>query len=177
MFPLPPFVPTAPLHKTDPWDRFHSQPEVTTHQQIPLTTPNKQLPLLPGESIRSYAAYDLTGTLPAEYETVLNAAAEVVGVRARDIGKVVENIEGRLGKVKRARSRSGSRSRPGSRAQSRGGTSRPPSRAGERGERGVRGAITGRGGTESEVGERNGVEGGGTLSRTSSLRKKRMSTQ
>ena len=150
---------------------------MTTHQQIPSNTPNKQLPLLPGESIRSYAAYDLTGTLPPDYEIVLRAAAEVVGVRPRYVGKVVENIEVRLGKVKRARSRSGSRSRHGSRAQSRGGTSRPPSRAGDRGENGTKGGRLGPRGTESERGESSAIEGSVTPSRAASLRAKRLSTQ
>lgn len=169
-----------------------------------MATPNKQLPLLPGENIRSYAAYDLTGTLPHEYEVVLKAAAEVVGVRMRDVAKVVESIERRLGKVKSARSRSGSRSRAGSRTQSR-GPSRPPSRAAERGERDERSDRSERGfkgnkGVKSgKVNEgRNGNEGEGvrqevleetisrpltrsssrtTPSRAGSVRRKRMSTQ
>jgi len=71
--------------------------------------------LEPGEKIESYDAQDLTGTLPKDYEIILKAAADVIGVKAYDVGVVVELFERRLEGIRKERSRSRSRSRSKSR--------------------------------------------------------------
>ena len=87
--------------------------------------PNKALPLLPGEGIRTYDSTDITGTLPREYEIVLQACSDVIGVPTEHIAKCVEVFERRLEKLRlenverdpygsKQRSRSGGR--PGSRS-------------------------------------------------------------
>jgi len=67
--------------------------------------------LVPGEKIESYDAQDMTGTLPRDYEVVLKAGAEVIGVKAYDVGIVVELFERRLEGIRKERSRSRSRSK------------------------------------------------------------------
>lgn len=67
--------------------------------------------LAPGQKIESYDAQDLTGTLPKDYEVILRAGAEVIGVKAHDVGIVVELFERRLEGIRKERSRSRSRSR------------------------------------------------------------------
>ena len=67
--------------------------------------------LTPGEKIESYDAQDMTGTLPKDYEVVLKAGAEVIGVKAYDVGIVVELFERRLEGIRKERSRSRSRSK------------------------------------------------------------------
>ena len=57
----------------------------------------------------------MTGTLPKDYEVVLKAGAEVIGVKAYDVGIVVELFERRLEGIRKERSRSRSRSRSKSR--------------------------------------------------------------
>jgi len=69
--------------------------------------------LVPGEKIESYDAQDMTGTLPKDYEVVLKAGAEVIGVKAYDVGIVVELFERRLEGIRKERSRSRSKSRGG----------------------------------------------------------------
>jgi RPA family protein len=86
----------------------------TTVQMSKLSAdvPNRDLPLLPGEKVRSYKADE--AALPSNYEVVVQAAAEVVGVEFRDVMKVVETYERKLEKVRKARgakSRSASRGR------------------------------------------------------------------
>lgn len=61
--------------------------------------------------IESYDAQDMTGTLPKDYEIILKAAAEVIGVKAYDVGIVVELFERRLEGIRKERSRSRSRSK------------------------------------------------------------------
>ena len=68
---------------------------------------------MPGEKIESYDAQDMTGTLPKDYEVVLKAGAEVIGVKAYDVGIVVELFERRLEGIRKERSRSSSKSRGG----------------------------------------------------------------
>jgi len=67
--------------------------------------------LTPGQVIESYDAQDMTGTLPKDYEIILKAAAEVIGVKAYDVGIVVELFERRLEGIRKERSRSRSRSK------------------------------------------------------------------
>jgi hypothetical protein len=134
VFPLPSStaVPAFGADEGASWRDFHASAENISHRTIPANTPNKDLPLLPGEAIRSYNSRDLTGTLPAPYEVILRAAAEVVGVRERDMARLVELIEMKLYKAKakrRGSNASEQRSRPNSRPGSR-PNSRPPSRAG-----------------------------------------------
>lgn len=67
--------------------------------------------LAPGQKVESYDAQDLTGTLPKDYEVILRAGAEVIGVKAHDVGIVVELFERKLEGIRKERSRSRSRSR------------------------------------------------------------------
>lgn len=67
--------------------------------------------LTPGQAIESYDAQDVTGTLPKDYEVILKAGAEVIGVKAFDVGNVVELFERRLEGIRKERSRSRSRSK------------------------------------------------------------------
>ena len=105
-----------PLHLTEDatfgperpnWDTYHASVHPTMHRLVASETSKD--PLLPAERIRSYRASDFTGILPDKYEIVLKAAAEVVGVRPRDVSKVVEIFERRLEKRRQIRSTSGSR--------------------------------------------------------------------
>ena len=75
---------------------------------------------MPGERLRSYDSADVTGTLPAEFETVLHAAAAVVHVDIAEAMRVVRLFEGRLEKVRSGRTlvRKGSRGRLRSRTSS-----------------------------------------------------------
>lgn len=54
------------------------------------------LPLMPGEGYRSHDAADVTGTLPRALETVLSAAADVVGVPVTMVASTVELFERRM---------------------------------------------------------------------------------
>jgi RNA polymerase I-specific transcription initiation factor RRN7 len=105
-FPLLPTSTVPPRPKT-PWTAFN-----------PSHRPGSPPPgnfLQPGEKIESYDAQDLTGTLPKTYEVILKAGAEVIGVKAFDVGVFVELFERRLEGVRKERSRSRSRSRSKSR--------------------------------------------------------------
>ena len=113
-FPLEPPSDIPPAtHRS--WAEFH--------QTVPLTnivpTPENQ-GLESGEKLRSWDSKDITGELPREYETVLKAAAEVIGVTPQEVGVVVEVYERKLDKMGREKSRSRSRSRSMSRPASAG---------------------------------------------------------
>lgn len=69
---------------------------------------------MPGEKMRSYESDDITGTLPRAYETILDAAAQVIGVDQVDVADVIELYERRLEK---ARIEGGRRSRSSSRVR------------------------------------------------------------
>lgn len=112
MFPLPAQSGIEP-ESAPTWDRFHATVPRITPSTSALPASNRNLPLLPGEKVRSYSAADVTGTLPPQYATVVQAAAAVTGVTEEDVNKVVEVFERRLQKVRRGRSRSGSESRDG----------------------------------------------------------------
>lgn len=108
--PLPPGnnPPVASLNVH--WDAYHSSLQPITHATVSSETANQDLPLEPGEKVRSYDATDITGTLPTDYEVVMNAASDLVGVRPRDVAKMVEVLERRLIKARPTRSRTPSRS-------------------------------------------------------------------
>lgn len=112
MFPLPEL---AGIESEAPpnWDRFYTTVPRVTPNANPLPAMNRSLPLLPGEKVRSYSAADVTGTLPPQYATVVQAAATMAGVSEEDVNKVIEVFERRLEKVRRGRSRSNSESRDG----------------------------------------------------------------
>ena len=106
-------VGSFPVHKSKPitsdsfreksWTAFQSDSANDTISLYPVlaSTANKALPLMPGEKLRSYAANDVTGTLPMAYETALNAAAESIGVDQVEVAEIVELYERRLEKVRR----------------------------------------------------------------------------
>jgi len=134
MFPLPATsaTPSMTQDRNGRWRDLYSATEIITHRTIPADTPNKDLPLLPGEAVRSYNSRDITGILPTSYEVVLRAAAGVTGVREQEMARLVELIENKLSKAKvkrRNSNASDTRSRPNSRPGSR-PNSRPPSRSG-----------------------------------------------
>jgi len=105
-FPLLPKSTVSPKPQT-PWTAFNPS-------YRPSSPPLGEY-LQPGQGIESYDAQDLTGTLPVSYEIILKAAAEVIGVKAYDVGIVVEMFERKLEGVRKERSRSRSRSRSKSR--------------------------------------------------------------
>ncbi|ORY24983.1 hypothetical protein BCR39DRAFT_545473 [Naematelia encephala] len=81
------------------WTTFHtsrSEADIVSLWTVPIDLRNKELPLMPGEKIKSYDASDITGTLPEKYEVVLRAAAQVVGVDPEDVARVVEKFETRI---------------------------------------------------------------------------------
>jgi hypothetical protein len=121
-FPLLP-ISTIPPKAILSWGGFHQSSRSIAHD--PYTLPET---LQPGEQIQSYDAQDLTGQLPPRYEIILKAAAQVIGVKAYDVGVVVELFERKLEGLRKERSRSRSRSRNRNRSESRGG-SRGGSRA------------------------------------------------
>jgi hypothetical protein len=51
---------------------------------------------MPGEAYRKYDASDITGTLPSAIDTVLHAAAEVIGVPVQLVADTVEVFERRM---------------------------------------------------------------------------------
>jgi hypothetical protein len=65
----------------------------------------------PGESYTIFHARDILGTLPKEFDTVLEHAARWVGVDAVFLGTVVEYFEWRIVAMERRYQRSRSRSR------------------------------------------------------------------
>jgi hypothetical protein len=105
-FPLLPPSSIPPKVQT-PWTAFNPA-------YIPPSPPVGDH-LTPGQAIESYDAQDLTGTLPKDYEIILKAGAEVIGVKAYDVGIVVELFERRLEGIRKERSKSRSRSRSKSR--------------------------------------------------------------
>jgi RNA polymerase I-specific transcription initiation factor RRN7 len=117
-----PLLPKSDLSPNPPhsWMEYH-QSAPTMQVASPVPTIADQAHLLPGEEYESYDAQDVTGTLPERYEVVLNAAAQVVGVKPFDLGIVVELFERRLAKVRKEQSRSRSRSRAASESRRRRG--------------------------------------------------------
>ncbi|WOO82107.1 uncharacterized protein LOC62_04G005609 [Vanrija pseudolonga] len=99
-FPLP----TAPRSTPRPpvnesWDSFHSLAarKIVTLDTVPsLAGATKDLPLMPGEKLKSYDPADVTGTLPRDYEVVLNSAAQVVGVESETLAEVVQVYERKM---------------------------------------------------------------------------------
>lgn len=104
------------------WDAYHTSPHPVFPSVVLNGYDNQDAPLVPGAEVRSYDYTDITGTLPEEYEVVVNTASELIGVRPRDVARAAEVLERRLIKAKptlsRPPSRAGSRSRPPSRAGS-----------------------------------------------------------
>ena len=101
-FPLQPtnFQPESPPR--NPWSSFHTSSAADTIAQssLPPDIANKALPLMPGEKFRSYDADDITGTLPSDYEVVLNAAAQAIGVELVVIAGVIGLYERRMEKLR-----------------------------------------------------------------------------
>ena len=101
-FPLPPPAfttrPEDDNAESNSWSEYHAYAfgERIGPNHVDAQTRNAELPLIPGEKTRSYDATDFTGTLPPAFEVVINAAAEVVGVRPRDMTRIVENFERKL---------------------------------------------------------------------------------
>lgn len=98
LFPLPP---ATDIPARDPplnsWTAFHASVQpITLAAPVPSSTRNKALPLMPGESYRSYAAADVTGTLPQDFELVLTAAGQVVGLSTQVMARTVEAFERRM---------------------------------------------------------------------------------
>ena len=115
-FPLPQttFEPTPSPH-INPWTPFHAAPsDCITPWTVPPDLSNRSLPPMPGERYRSFDASDVTGTLPREYELLLESAAHVVGITQTEMAEVVESFERRLEKH---RTRNGDRSRSQSRGR------------------------------------------------------------
>lgn len=113
-FPLPPSS-GGEVRPSPSWAEFYQSAERVGY------TPHMRDALEPGEAIRSWDAQDVTGELPRSFETMLKAAAALIGVQSIDVGTVVELYERKLEKVRKERSRSRSRS-----------ISRPNSAAGRR---------------------------------------------
>jgi hypothetical protein len=63
------------------------------HPTIPITNPTAPLP---AKSHTIFKSHDITGSLPPEYELVLELASRWTGVGTEDIGSVVESYERRL---------------------------------------------------------------------------------
>lgn len=127
-FPLPPRSNIDPRVPTlGSWRTFHASLETIAPSRLSDEEPTDTIPLIPGDSLRSYDAKDLTGTLPPEYEVVLKAAAEVVGVAEEEVAQVVEILERRLEKVRKDRGETRGRSRRGSRSRSKSRTGRASS--------------------------------------------------
>ncbi len=103
-FPLDPALDTTPSQLSDSWSAFHASHATETISQhpVPSDTSNKNLPLMPGERLKTFEARDVTGTLPKDYGTVLDAAAQVIGVDEVDVAEVVESFERRMGKARLA---------------------------------------------------------------------------
>lgn len=118
-FPLPPRSDIDPkVPAASSWRAFHACLETIAPSRVADEEPTHTIPLIPGDSLRSYDAKDLTGTLPPEYEVVVKAAAEVVGVAEGEVAQVVEVLERRLEKVRKDRGETRGRSRRGSRSRS-----------------------------------------------------------
>lgn len=127
-FPLPPRSDIDPkVPAANSWHAFHACLETIAPSRVADEEPTHTIPLIPGDSLRSYDAKDLTGTLPPEYEVVLKAAAEVVGVAEEEVAHVVEILERRLEKVRKDRGETRGRSRRGSRSRSKSRTGRASS--------------------------------------------------
>lgn len=99
-FPLLPVTPTPPKEPPpNSWADFHESVDpVRIAKPSVATGNNRELPLMAGESYKSYDAKDITGTLPESLETVLQAAADVVGVTQQQVAQIVEVFEGRMEK-------------------------------------------------------------------------------
>lgn len=100
IFPLPPKVKVPPQPTAwASWAQFRERAHADPVQQappVPSNTRNDQLPLMPGEKLRSYEAADITGTLPPEFELVAECAAQVVGVELQELLEIIEVFERRL---------------------------------------------------------------------------------
>lgn len=108
-FTLPPRSDLSPAQPRS-WTDFHQ-----TVRPHGLGLDSK---LKAGENLRSWDAQDITGELPGQYETILQVAAEIIGVQPTDIATMVETYERKLDKLRKERSRSRSRSRSQSQSQS-----------------------------------------------------------
>lgn len=99
-FPLPTAPRTTPRPPVnESWDSFHSEAarRIVTLDTVPsLAGLTKDLPLMPGEKFKSYDPADVTGTLPRDYEVVLNSAAQVVGVEPETLAEVVQLYERKM---------------------------------------------------------------------------------
>jgi RNA polymerase I-specific transcription initiation factor RRN7 len=105
-FPLLPRSDVSPIPKPT-WTQYHA----SSISIRPASPSNSNNALQPGEGYKSYDAQDVTGELPRSYEVILKSAAGVIGVKAFDVGVVVELFERKLEGVRKERSRSRSRSR------------------------------------------------------------------
>lgn len=99
-FPLPPRArlppePTAWASWAPFRERARANP-VTQAGPLPSSTRNDELPLMPGEKVRSFDAADVTGTLPPQFELVAACAAQVAGVDVQELLGVVEVFERRI---------------------------------------------------------------------------------
>lgn len=96
-FPLPPRVPVPdPPTAWTSWAPFREKARadpITQAPPIPPNTRNDELPLMPGEKVRSYDAADVTGTLPPQFELVADCAAQVAGVETQELLEIVEVFE------------------------------------------------------------------------------------
>jgi RNA polymerase I-specific transcription initiation factor RRN7 len=127
-FPLPPRSQLDPeVPAANSWRAFHACLETIVPSRLSDEEPTHTIPLIPGDTLRSYDAKDLTGTLPPEYEVVLKAAAEVVGVAEEEVAQVVEILERRLERVRKDRGETLVRGRRGSRSRSKSRTGRASS--------------------------------------------------
>ena len=122
-FPLLPKSSVPPKSKPT-WTEYHasfipirpSSPSADILQPARPVSPSADA-LQPGEEYKSYDAQDVTGELPRSYEVILKCAAQVIGVKAFDVGVVVELFERKLEGVRKERSRSRSMSKSRSRSR------------------------------------------------------------
>ncbi|GMK59368.1 hypothetical protein CspeluHIS016_0703830 [Cutaneotrichosporon spelunceum] len=94
-FPLP-SPPESQAHDPNSWEAFHKRTASTAVPQAKPPapdTPNHALPLLPGEAVRVYAP---TATLPQPLDTIVAAAAAVVGVTPGEVRDLVARFERRV---------------------------------------------------------------------------------
>lgn len=99
-FPLPPKVPVPePPRAWESWSAFREHARAHPVRQagpVPSSTRNDELPLMPGEKVRSFEAADVTGTLPPSFEVVASCAAQAAGVELQELLEVIEVFERRI---------------------------------------------------------------------------------
>lgn len=100
-FPLPSRLQAdSPSSPPDPWTSFHDEAKrdpVIQATPIAPDTANAELPLMPGDAVRSFGVNDIS-YLPRDLQIVIRAAADVVGVLPTQVADVVELFERKMEK-------------------------------------------------------------------------------